>query len=192
MNHKQHIAFCNVIVDINKSEIFFPMPQKKTQISLLQKVDNLPEFLYRSRFIIVILLSIVLLLASCSKSAIEAKAISAVQQYFEDNVIGRDFRIELATDNGTDITSQYTGFLFRLTKNTSYDGPFTATMGATVYSGTWSSNEDYSKLVISLPTAPPSFAFLIREWKFTKKSFPIMELAPWGTTEPDVLHMERL
>ena len=168
------------------------MPQKKTQLSLSQKVDNLPEFLYRSRFIIVILLSIVLLLASCSKSAIEAKFISAAEQYFEDNVIGRDFRIELATDNGTDITTQYTGFLFRLLKNTSFDGPLTATNGATVYAGTWSCNEDYSKLVISLPTAPPTFSFLIREWKFTKKSFPIMELAPWGTTEPDVLHMERL
>ena len=168
------------------------MPQKKTQLSLSQKVDNLPEFLYRSRFVIVILLSIVLLLASCSKATIEAKALTAAQQYFEDNVFGRDFRVELATDNGTDITSQYTGFLFRLVKNTSYDGPFTATNGATVYTGTWNCNDDYSKLVINLPSAPPSFAFLIREWKFTKKAFPIMELAPWGTTEPDVLHMERL
>ena len=169
------------------------MPQKKTQLSLSQKIDSLPEFLYRSRFIIAILLSIVLMLASCSKATVdEQQVIPAVQQSFDDNVIGRDFRIELATDNGTDITSQYTGFLFRLLKNTSYDGPFTATNGATVYSGAWSSNEDYSKLVISLPTAPPPFAFLIREWRFTKKTFPIMELAPWGTTEPDVLHMERL
>lgn len=168
------------------------MPQKKTLLSLSQKVDSLPEFLYRSRFVIVILLSIVLMLASCSKAAIEAKYISAAEQYFQDEVIGRDFRIELATDNGTDITTQYSGFLFRLFKNTSYNGTLTATNGATVYTGTWNCNEDYSKLVIVLPTAPPSFAFLIREWKFTKKTFPIMELAPWGTTEPDVLHMERL
>lgn len=168
------------------------MPQKKTQVSLFQKVENLPEFLYRSRFIIVVLLSIVLFLASCSKSAIEAKYISAAQQYFEDNVLGRDFRVALATDNGTDITAQYTGFLFKMIKNTYYDGPFTATNGATVYSGTWSSNEDYSKLVITLPTAPPTFAFLIREWRFTDKTFPTLKLAPWGSTEPDVLHMERL
>ena len=168
------------------------MPQKKTLLSSVQKVDSLPDLLYRSRFIIAILLSIVLLLASCSKAAIEAKAISAAQQYFEDNVIGRDFRVELATDNGADITSQYSGFLFKLTQTSAYTGPMTASMGATVYSGTWSSNEDYSKLVINFSTAPPTFAFLIREWKFTKKTFPILELAPWGTTEPDVLHMERL
>jgi len=168
------------------------MPQKKTSLSLSQKTNNLPEFLYRSRFIIVVLVSIILLLASCSKSAIEAHYISAAEQYFEDNVMNRNFRVELATDNGTDITSQYTGFLFRLMKNTSYDGPLTATNGGTVYTGTWSSNSDYSKLVISLPTAPPSFAFLIREWRFTDKTFPVLKLAPWGTTEPDVLHMERL
>jgi hypothetical protein len=33
--------------------------------------------------------------------------------------------------------------------------------------------------------------FLNREWRFTKKSLPQMELAPWGTTEPLVLHMLR-
>ncbi|HMC98922.1 MAG TPA: hypothetical protein VKH37_02180 [Ferruginibacter sp.] len=165
------------------------MPQKK---SLLSASDNLPDFLYRSRWVIVVLISMVILLASCDKAKIEAKAISAAQQYFEDNVIGRDFRVELATDNGTDITSQYTGFLFRLNKNTSYDGPMTGTIGATVYNGTWSSNDDYSKLVINLPNSPSAFLFLNREWKFTKKTFPVMELAPWGTTEPDVLHMERL
>ena len=168
------------------------MPQKKTELSLLQKSNDLPALLYRSRFIIAVLLSIILLLASCNKAAIEANAISAAQQYFESNVIGRDFRIELATDNGTDITAQYNGYLFRLTETSAYTGPLTATTGSTVYSGTWTSNEDYSKLVISLPTAPSSFSFLIREWKFTKKTFPILELAPWGTTEPDVLHMERL
>ena len=112
------------------------MPQKKTQLSLSQKTDNLPNLLYRSRYIIVILLSIIILLASCSKSAIEAKYISAAQQYFDDNVLGRDFKVALATDNGTDITTNYTGFLFKLIKSTYYDGPFTATNGGTVYSGT--------------------------------------------------------
>lgn len=161
-------------------------------LSTPSRSNNLPDLIYRSRFIIVLLISIMLLLMSCSKSAIEAKAISAAQQYFEDNVLNSNFRVELATDNGTDLTAQYTGYLFKLLKNTSYDGPLTATNGATVYTGTWACNEDYSKLVITLPAGPTSFLFLSREWKFTKKSFPIMELAPWGTTEPDVLHMERL
>ena len=48
-----------------------------------------------------------------------------------------------------------------------------------------------SKLVITLPTTPSIFVFLNREWRFTKKALPEMELAPWGTTEPLVLHMLR-
>ena len=70
-----------------------------------------------------------------------------------------------------------------------YHGPGEIRKGTTVYSGTWSSNTDYSKLVITLPSTPSEFVFLNREWRFTKKAFPQMELAPWGTTEPLVLHM---
>lgn len=153
---------------------------------------HLSQYAYRYRFVIVILFSIILLLTNCSKSSIEAKAISAAQSYFEANVINRDFRVALATDNGTDLTSQYNGYTFRLMKNTSYDGPMTGTFNTSTYTGTWSCNEDYSKLVITLPNAPSIFVWLNREWKFTKKTFPVMELAPWGTTDPLVLHMERL
>ncbi len=161
-------------------------------ISTTSKSNSLPDLLYRSRFIIALLLSLVLLLMSCSKSQIIAQAINDAQKYFEDNVLNRDFQVKLATDNGSDLTAQYSGYLFRLTKNTYYDGPLTATSGSTVYSGTWSSNEDYSKLVINLPALPAEFVFLNREWRFTSKVLPVLKLAPWGTTEPKVLHMERL
>jgi hypothetical protein len=70
----------------------------------------------------------------------------------------------------------------------------TGTKDGITYSGTWSCNEDYSKLVISLtsPSVPAAFGFINRSWKFTKKALPIMELAPWGTTDPKILHMRRL
>ncbi len=87
------------------------------------------------------------------------------------------------------------GYNFILTKTTSfYDGPMTGTKAGITYSGTWTSNDDYSKLVINLtgtPT-PAEFNFINRPWKFTKKAFPIMELSPWGSTDPKILHMERL
>jgi hypothetical protein len=168
------------------------MPQKKTFLSLSHKVDSVPELFYRSRFIIVILVSILLLLMSCSKSSITAQQENILQQYFEDNILNHDFRVSLATDNGTDLTPQYSGYTFRLLKNTAADGSLTATNGANNYTGNWSSNDDYSKLVVSLPVSPAEFNFLTREWKFTKKAIPVMELAPWGTTEPKVLNMERL
>ncbi|MEP6713337.1 MAG: hypothetical protein ABJA37_13005 [Ferruginibacter sp.] len=117
-----------------------------------------------------------------------------LQQYFENNILNRDFIVSLATDNGADLTSQYNGYIFRLTKNTLIDGPITGTKnGTTTYTGTWSCNEDYSKLVINItqPTPPAEFIFLNRQWRFTKKDIPTMELAPWGSSEPKVLHMLR-
>ncbi len=168
------------------------MSQKKTRHSLLQNTDSLPELIYKSRFIIAILLSLVLLLMSCSKSPLVTQQESALQQFFEANILDHDFKVSLATDGGSDLTTQYAGYTFKMSKNTSLDGPTTVTKGSNIYAGTWSSNDDYSKLVITLPASPAEFVFLSREWKFTKKSLPVMELAPWGTTEAKVLNMERL
>lgn len=132
------------------------------------------------------------LLNGCSKSAIEQAQQNVLQQYFDDNILNQNYRVHLATDNGADLTAQYNGYVFRLIKGTSFDGPVTATINTTVYNGSWSTNSDYSKLTITLPTTVAPFIFMSREWKFTHKALPIMELAPWGTTEPKVLHMERL
>ena len=70
----------------------------------------------------------------------------------------------------------------------------TGTKAGVKYTGTWSVNEDFSKLVINIisPSIPIEFIFLNRAWKFTKKALPVMELAPWGSTDPKVLHMRRL
>ena len=137
-------------------------------------------------------IAISFVLNACGKSKIVVAAqTSYLQQQFEDNILNKNFRVNLATDNGADLTSQYTGYTFILLKSTYYNGPMTALKNAITYNGTWSSNDDYSKLVITFTAVPAEFVFLNREWKFTKKSLPIMELAPWGTLEPKVLHMER-
>ncbi len=127
----------------------------------------------------------------CSKKAVEEAQANYYQKQFEDNILNKNFRVHLATDNGTDLTAQFTGYTFVLYKSTYYNGPMTGVKNGTTYNGFWSSNDDYSKLVITFSSAPPEFVFLNREWKFTKKALPIMELAPWGTLEPKVLHMER-
>jgi hypothetical protein len=168
------------------------MPQKNTPTFTIPKPQELPRIIYRFRFIIALGLAAVLLLTGCSKEAVAEANKSLLEQYFEDNILNRDFNVETATDNGTNITTQFSGYTFVLAKNSLRDGPMTATMGSTVLTGSWSANEDYSKLVISLPNSVAAFNFLNREWKFTKKAIPIMELAPWGTTEPKVLHMQRL
>lgn len=133
------------------------------------------------------------------KKTVETKTENILQQYFEQNILNRDFRVDLATDNGSDFTTDYDGYTFRLEKNTvtnsDTEGPMKAKLnGVETCTGTWSCTEEWGKLGINLtiPSTPPSFIFLNRSWKFTEKAFPIMKLAPWGSTAPKVLHMERL
>lgn len=151
-------------------------------------------FLYKWRFFIAIVLALTILaLDGCSNDG-PAPTEELYQKYFEQNVLNRDFRVSLATDTGVNITAQYDGWLFKLYKNTYFDGPMTATKNGQVFTGTWASNDDYGKLTINVnqPGIPASFTFLNREWRFTKKDFPVMELAPWGSAAAIVLHMERL
>ena len=149
------------------------------------------KLIYRSAVILFTALAIVFVFNGCSKSAVEAAQLTYAQQQFEDNILNKNFRVHLATDNGVDLTPQYTGYTFVMLKSTYYNGPMTGVKSGVTYNGTWSSNEDYSKLTITFPSSPAEFIFLNRDWKFTRKALPIMELAPWGTLEPKVLHMER-
>lgn len=172
------------------------MLQRNSLKSTYLNAPILIPIIYKSRYIIAMLVGILLIAGSCKKSRPPDYIANVYEQYFETNILNTDFKVKLAVDTGRDITAQYTDYKFRLLKNTFYDGPLKVTRisdPAVVYSGTWSSNEDFSKLVISITSAsPPEFIFLNREWKFTKKALPVMELAPWGTTEAKVLHMERL
>ena len=163
--------------------------------SMRHKFGSLVSFLYKGRFIIAFGLGFLVLFSSCKKLRAAAGSRSDIEELFEENILNKNFVVHFASDNGVDITSQFAGYNFILTKTTSfYEGPMTGTKGTTTYSGTWASNDDYSKLVINLntPTAPPEFTFINKTWKFTKKGIPIMELAPWFSSEPHILHMKRL
>ncbi|MBC7511878.1 MAG: hypothetical protein H7320_24530 [Ferruginibacter sp.] len=159
------------------------------------KLKNLPAIFYKCRFVIALVCALLLLLSSCKKLALLSGDQSTLEKYFAENVLNRNFIVDFASNSGTDITSQYTGYNFVLTKDTSfYNGNMTGTKDGVTYSGTWTSNSDYSKLVINLnsPSIPVEFVFLNRAWKFTKKGVPVLNLAPWGNTEPKILYMRRL
>jgi uncharacterized membrane protein len=170
------------------------MQPQNTQTFTEQNKNSFPNLFFKWRVLIAIVFAITILLLSGCKKILESTGVSnaLLQQYFEKNILNNDFIVSLATDNGTDITAQYNGYVFRLTKNTLLDGPITGTYnGTTVYTGTWSCNDDYSKLDINInqPSVPAGFVFLNRAWRFTKKDLPTMQLAPWGTTDAKVLHM---
>ena len=171
------------------------MPQKKLTIFITNKLKNMPAIFYKGRFIIAVICALLLLLFSCKKLALVNADQGTLEKYFAENVLNKTFVVEFASDSSIDITGKYNGYDFVLTNTTSYyDGNMTGTKNGVTYSGTWVSNSDYSKLVINLnaPSVPAEFVFLNREWKFTKKDVPVLKLAPWGSTDPKVLHMRRL
>jgi len=169
------------------------MLQKNIPIFIQNKLGDMPSQAFRSRYIIAVFIALILLATSCKKVKDEITQ-DILQEYFDNNILNRDFIVKLAKDTANDITTRYTGQVFRLLKNTNYDGEMTGIKNGITYRGTWSCNEDFSKLTINIisPTPPAEFTFLNRSWKFTKKAVPVMELAPWGSLDPKVLHMERL
>ena len=171
------------------------MPQKNLTVFISNKLKNMTAIFYKGRFIIAVICALLLLLFSCKKLALVNADQGTLEKYFAENVLNKTFVVEFASDSSIDITSKYSGYDFVLTNTTSYyDGNMTGTKNGVIYSGTWVSNSDYSKLVINLnsPSIPTEFVFLNREWKFTKKDVPVLKLAPWGSTDPKVLHMRRL
>lgn len=133
------------------------------------------------------ILIVIIGLYSCKKPQVKGNAF--LEQYFEANIINRDFVITLANDKGTDITAKYKGYVFVLLKTDMYHGPLSVSLNTSKYTGSWSSNDDYSKLTIVLPDSPAEFNFLRRDWRFTSKSLPTLKFAPWGTTEAVALNM---
>ena len=142
------------------------------------------------KYIALFFLTSTIVCFSCKKT-IEKIERSAAENYFNNNLIGKNFIVSLATDSTTDLTSNYAGYTFILLKTDYYHGPLQATKGANKYTGTWSCNDDYSKLTITLPDSIPEFRFLTRNWRFTKKDVPTLKLAPWGSTAPIILYMTR-
>ncbi len=132
--------------------------------------------------------ALLLLLISCHKK----KDNTILEQFFEDNILDQSFVITHANDESADLTANYTGYKFVLKKgNDYYHGPLKVTFNSSNYNGTWSSNEDYSKLNIQLPSVPSDFIFLNRDWRFTSKALPELKFAPWGSTANIQLTMKR-
>ncbi|MEP6615471.1 MAG: hypothetical protein ABJA57_02780 [Ginsengibacter sp.] len=155
------------------------------------KLENDLSFMRKARKIFLALFAACLLSASCKKDG-TIDTNGNVQRMFEENILNKNFMVNLATDFGTDLTSQYSGYSFKMLETDIYYGPLIANKDGITYSGTWSTNSDFSELIITLPSTPKPFLFLTRRWRFTKKDITQMELAPWGSSNEINLHMYRL
>ena len=83
-----------------------------------------------NRHIFSILIIGICLVASCKKKEeiIAAKAYepNTLNQFFETYILNKDIRITVARFEGRDTTAMYGDYVFKLYKNTYYDGPFEA------------------------------------------------------------------
>jgi hypothetical protein len=170
-------------------------PNKKNINFITPKVNELMMIIFKNRVLIALVAAILLLTTSCKKSIIESLNETTLRQYFDEQILNKNFVIDLATDSSINKTNNYSGYTFVLSRTTSFiDGPMIGFKATDTIKGTWTSSDDYGFLTINLinPTPPASFAFINRKWKFVRKDLPVMQLAPFGTTDPKVLHMRRL
>ena len=155
---------------------------KKTKISL------------RNILIIILFGFTLLTLSNCKKLELLSGSQSAMEQFFASNILDKNFIISFASDSTANITNTFSGYAFKFSKTTSfYEGTITAAKTGTNFTGTWSTNSDFSKLIINLttPTIPTELVFLNRAWKFTKKDLELMILAPWYNDGPKVLNIKK-
>ena len=101
---------------------------------------------------------------SCKKSStnpiIPSNPISTIVQQ-------GSWRITLYNDNGTDETSNFTGYSFKFNSN----GTITATKGGSTVNGTWSKGTDDSqpKLYLNFGATNP-FDSLTSDWRITSQN----------------------
>jgi hypothetical protein len=148
------------------------------------KITQMLSLFFKYRILIAIIFSIALVSLSCKKS----ESTVSNQVFFETNVLNQTLTVHLALDNGSNLTSQFAAYTFSFATN----GTMTASNSLLTFSGTWSTTSDYSTLTIILHPAVPEFAFLNRQWKFTRFSVPIMEFAPSASGDNKGLHFQKM
>src|SRR5207302_8145584 len=90
-----------------------------------------------NRMIVVLLL--ISIFTGCKKTT-TSDPTNLLEQYFDINILGQIFIVNLATDSGTDLTPNYNGYTFKLIKTDYYHGPVEVKFGTSTYAGSWVAN----------------------------------------------------
>ena len=139
--------------------------------------------------IIVISLTGTVLLSSCSKDDDDNTPPSSNAVYFSDNALARDLLVQQASDNSTDITAQFAGYTFRLTKTAALSGTISASNDLLTVNGTWSIDANYDKITFVFPTdVINSLAFFNKEWQFSSRATTVIQLT---ASDGDILKFQR-
>lgn len=154
------------------------------------------KVVFKWRLLIAIIFALTILyLGSCKKKdPLTGEQITLAAQYFEANILNRNFVVDSAYENGIDITARFARDTFILYKNTLEDGPMKGFNADSVYTGSWHTSEDYGKLNIQInqPALLNRYVFFNRDWRFIEKNIPVMKISPWGSLALTKVYMRRL
>lgn len=145
---------------------------------------------YKLMLILSISFTSTILLISCDKDDDDSNSTpSSNSQYFSANVVGRDLLVQQASDNSTDITAQFNGYTFHLTKTATYSGTISASNDLLTVNGTWSVAGDFDKITFTFPTdVISSLSFFNKEWQFSSRATTVIELM---ASDGDILKFQR-
>lgn len=114
-------------------------------------------------------LGVLILLASCKKddSNTTASFSTSTSSFTKINLPSGKWKISYYNDNGTDETTDYTGYEFQFNSS----GSVAATNGANSVTGSWSSGTDDNqlKLILDFPAAN-SISELNDDWHIVEQS----------------------
>jgi len=125
----------------------------------------------KNRILVATILTLSLILTSCSSDETMTIDNTALIKQIEDNVASGTWKITSYVDSGQDETNDYTGYNFEFNAN----GILSASNGTTIINGTWSvtddddnSNDDSSNDndidFNILFNSPPNFEELSDDW----------------------------
>ena len=124
---------------------------------------------YMYKVILVVMLSFcaATLLDSCKKNSDTAASLPADQKLLDRNLL-----VSYAKDDGTDITINYNGIIFKFTgPATALSGGATASNTLLTVNGTWSLNTSRNKITFAFPTnAIPELSHMNKQWLIANPS----------------------
>src|SRR5882757_8587218 len=121
-------------------------------------------------FIAMLLFVAIISFSNCSKDDNTTIAVSDNKKYFEDTVLDHDLILSSVSDNGTDISSQYSKYTFRFSKTSTLSGTIMIGNTDTPLTASWTVDETYNDLTISISPSPAPFAFLNDEFVFVSRT----------------------
>jgi hypothetical protein len=135
-------------------------------------------------FSVVILVLGIMPLTSCEKNPPTTPPTDSVdnatsaQKAFDLLVLGKQFYMKKGIDSsGNDLTASYADQIYVLEKQTYTNGPAKVIIGTDTYTGTWQSNDDYSKLELKVE-GRPDFQFFSIPWRITTKTYTGLSMVP--------------